>query len=89
MQLIAELRELPFDQAQGFYVQVESPPAPGYAMAKLCFLPADRCINGGNEEGEEHGLLLPGRLREHCEKVVHVEPGFVAALVQKRMCDSE
>ena len=89
VQLIAELCELPLDQVQSFDVEVEGPPTPGYAVTELRLLPADWCIDGGNEEGEEHCLLLPRCLREHCEEVVHVKPSLVAVLLQERTRDPE
>ena len=74
---------------QSLYVQVKGPAAPGDAVSQLCLFPAYGGVDGRDEQNEEHGLLLPGCLRQHCQKVVDIEPCFVAVLLKQCMCDAK
>ena len=70
-------------------VEVEGPPAPDDAMPELCFLPANWGVDGGDKEDKKHDLILPGSLCEHSQQIVHVEPCFMAVLLQQCMCNAE
>ena len=51
---------------------MEGPAAPCDAVSELCFLPADGCIDGRDEESEDDCLLSPSSLREHGKKIINV-----------------